>query len=366
MNGDLTVTIMDELSVNGLDESNKIVKSKKKRGVLGKILFPWKTRYGPELKKGLIKVVYLYGMHLRKGCDRLTTIKNKNDKWNYIAAEFWKQNCCQLLRVNSEFKDLQPPTGLAVSCEFEHILTEVQTAMHWTPDSMANLSHKEGDLTEYESLIKDILLEQQNQKALDELKQSQDKEKEKNEVTVLLNGLSNESDAALKVTSKAIRKRERDNTSSDEPVSSISSSGYGGSKACSYFDMMMNEIKEEAVPKKDILKSNDEISVLDCKRYQKLMIDCLQNVEWWECLVGADTLEEERDSVRAQHVGLRVIVAAFCRKPNDFASFTNEMKLLQLTYLGANKLFLFLSDTFDNMQVVSNDADVTAMTPIRK
>jgi len=209
-------------------------------------------------------------------------------------------------------------------------------------------------------------LEQQQQKALDELKQSQDKEKEKIEVTILLNGLSSESDATLKVTSKAIRKRDRENTSSDEPVSSISLSGYGGGKACSYFDMMMNEIKEEVVAKKDILKSNVEISFLDSKRYQKLMIDFLHNVEWWECLIGADTAEEERDSDRAKHIGLRIIVAAFRRKPNDFASFTNEMKLLQLTYLGANKLFLYLSDTFDNLQVANNDAEMTAMTPVRK
>jgi len=91
--------------------------------------------------------------------------------------------------------------------------------MHWEDDSKSNLSQMEGNLPEYEGIIRHILIEQEQQKAMEELQRNNDKEKEQNEVTVLLSGLSKSSDAELKVTSKAIRKRERDVEKSVEPNS---------------------------------------------------------------------------------------------------------------------------------------------------
>ena len=163
------------------DTSDQTLRLKKGRIAAGKTLFPWKSKHGPELKKGLIKVIYLHGMHLAKGSDRLPKIKKLDDKWKFVAEEFWNQNCCQLLRLNPDYKDLQPPSSLAVRSEFGQILTEVAQAMHWDKLSMANLSQYEGDLPEYESLVKDILLEQEKEKADAAFKQHEEKEMEQNE-----------------------------------------------------------------------------------------------------------------------------------------------------------------------------------------
>lgn len=341
------------------------IRKKNRRSGSGKPLFPWKTRYGPDLKRGLIKLIYFYGIYKKKGSDKLPHIRKKTDKWNFIAAEFWKQNCCEVLRMSGEFNDIKAPTGLSVEYEFYHILTEVQTAMHWDNDTLANLSQMEGDsLPEYESLVKEILLDQLKQKSLDDLKQSQDNEKEKNEVTVLINGLSEESSIALKTSSKSIRKRDRENTSSDEPVSSLSSSGYGN-KHMHYFGMMMNKIKEQEIKKESVASTTTASNVLSFEEsyeLQRNMYDCLHNIEWWECLIGGNE-DENCDIARAQRIGVRIIIAAFCRKPNDFNSFTDEMVKLQLSYLAANKLFYYLCDTYVTMKCMHASFNMTAMTP---
>jgi len=355
----------DDLQLNVAEQFEHNVIPKKKRGTLGKMLFPWKTKYGPELKKSLLKVIYLHGMHLPKGCDKLATkFKKNDDKWKYIAEEFWKQPCCQSLKVNREFKDLQPPSGLSVKCELDHILTEVKTAMHWEDDSMANLSQMEGDLPEYESIVRHVLIEQEQQKAIEQLKRSQDQEKEKNEVTVLLSGLSKSADAELKVTSKAIRKRERDNSSSEEPSSSCSSSNLSsGYKAMSYFDKMIREIQDDDVKLVSSSKV-DNLNACDYKKMQKLMFEYLKNDRWWDCVVLSSNENEEYDPIRAKEIGLKTILLIFCRKPEDIEYFTTEMKLLSLSYLGAYKIYQYLSETLDNMQTVTSDIDT--MTPLKK
>ena len=60
---------MDNLDIADTCEQNAGLK--KGRIPVGKPLFPWKSKHGPDLKKGLIKVIYLHGMHLEKGADRL-------------------------------------------------------------------------------------------------------------------------------------------------------------------------------------------------------------------------------------------------------------------------------------------------------
>jgi len=74
---DVVLHVPDHLEINEIQ--------KKKRGTLGKTLFPWKTKLGPELKKTLVKVIYLHGMHLPKGSDKLTKFKSNNVKWKFIA-----------------------------------------------------------------------------------------------------------------------------------------------------------------------------------------------------------------------------------------------------------------------------------------
>jgi len=354
----------DDLHLNVAEQSEQNVISKKKRGTLGKMLFPWKTKYGPELKKGLLKVIYLHGMHLSKGCDKLTRFKKNDEKWRYIADEFWKQPCCQSLKVNREYRDLQPPSGLSVKCELDHILSEVKNAMHWEDDSMANLSQMEGDLPEYESIVRHILIEQEQQRALEQLKRSQDQEKEKNEVTVLRSGLSKSADAELKVTSKAIRKRERDNSSSEEPSSSGTSSSFSsGYKAMSYFDKMTREIHDEEVKLVSTSKF-DKLNNYDYKNMQKSMFEYLNSDRWWDCVVINNNENTEYDPIRVREIGLKTILLIFCRKPEDIEYFTTEMKLLSLSYLGAYKLYQFLSETLDNMQTMNNNID--SMTPLKK
>ena len=332
----------------------------KSRVTSGKTLFPWKTKNGPELKKGLIKVIYLHGMHLSKGNDRLPKIKKLEEKWKFIAEEFWKQPCCELLKHSEEYKDLQAPSHLSVRSEFGHILTEVSNAMHWGKDSLANLSQKEGDLPEYESIVLNILMEQEQEKAEDELKQLQEKGKEQNEVSILLNAFSKSSAAQLKVTSKAIRKRERENqSSSDDAASSAGTSSSGSSKhfnnygvrAMSYFDKIMGEMQKDEL---EIASSKPivvEVDLNENRNMEKLMLRYFLDVEWWQCFsVPGRVIEEDYDYCQAHLIGIGVIVNIFCTKPNDAQFFKNEMRQMQLTYLGSHKLFLKLRDAYEEIE----------------
>ena len=76
-NSETDVTIADTCEQN--------VRLKKGRIPVGKSLFPWKSKHGPDLKKGLIKVIYLHGMHLGKGADRLPKMKNLTISGNITA-----------------------------------------------------------------------------------------------------------------------------------------------------------------------------------------------------------------------------------------------------------------------------------------
>jgi len=333
---------------------------KKNRGASGKSLFPWKSKHGPELKKTLLKIIYLHGMHLSKGSDRLPKIKKLDDKWKFIADEFWKQPCCQLLRMTGEYKDVQPPSNLSVRSELGHILTEVSTAMNWNSDSMVNLSQREGDLPEYETLVMNILMEQEKEKAAEELKQMQEKEKEKNEVSILLSGLSKSSEAELKVTSKAIRKRdrERSNPSPDFTISTNDTSSSNnskimnsfGGKAMQYLDRMMAENDEDEVT----FVSKKSSRHLDGDGYdrniEQLMLDKYQNINWLNCMSVKTVKDDEHyDQIQAQDIGIEVIINVFCRNVFDIDYFKSEMQKMQLGYMSAHKLYLHLRKTYDTL-----------------
>jgi len=346
------------------EQTGQITTSKKGRVSAGKPLFPWKSRYGPDLKLGLVKVIYLYGMHLSKGSDRLPKIKKLDDKWKFIADEFWKQPCCQLLRLSGDFKDVQPPSNLSVRSELGQILTEVAYAMHWDSGSMANLSQKEGDLPEYESLVRNILMEQEKERVAEENKNIQGKEKESNEVSILLNGLSKDSEAELKVTSKSIRKRdrERNNSSPDFTISTLDTTSSSNSqmmgsftgKAMKYLDRLLSENDDEEVSfisKKTVTVDGDNYD----RDVELQMLDRYKDMIWWNCLRRPGINDDENyDIMQAQFIGIDVLINIFSRKIFDLEYFKNELTKNELGNLTAHKLYLQFRRSYDDLTIDRN------------
>ena len=338
----------------------------KSRGSYGKTLFPWKSKNGRELKKGLIQVIYLHGMHLCKG-SRLPNIKTLEEKWKFIAEEFWKQPCCESLRLIEKFKDLQPPSHLSVRSEFGHILTEVSTAMHWGTDSLANLSNKDGDLPEYESLVLNILLEQEREKTGEDIKQHQENGKEKNEVSISSDAFSKSSVAELKILPNSSRKRRRENQSSDDSISSIGTSSCGSSKHCNnykgkaitYFDKII-EVIEKQESKLVSTKPVIEIDLNENRKIEKLLLLYFKDIEWWQCLSIPNRMNEENnDLFQAKVIGIEVIVNVYCTKPNDLQFFKNEMKEMQLSYLASHKLFLKVRNAYEDIRASFKSSEKT-------
>jgi len=371
----MDITTIDD---NESDESNDVILQRKGRTATGKSLFPWKSRHGPELKRALIKLVYLHGMHLPKGSDRLPNIKKVDDKWKFIAEEFWMQPCCQSLKLSPEFKDVRLPTNLSVRSEVGTILTEVSRAMRWDKkESRANLSQYEGDLPEYEETVKNILIEQDNEAAAGLLKDAEGKQMEQNEVSILLSGLSKNSEAELKVTSKAIRKRERNSDPSPDE-SSISSNSritnsFGG-KAMHYLDRMFaekefdDEEEVKYITKKTVRIEEDGYDT----NMEKLLVDMYENNNWCSCLSMKSVIDEENyEIIRAQDIGIEVIINLFIRNVYDLNYFKDEMMNLQLGKLSAHKLYLHLKKSYNQIiasgyKFVKNNAMATnsiAMTP---
>jgi len=136
-------------------------------------------------------------------------------------------------------------------------------------------------------------------------------------------------------------------------------------------DRMMGEIdKEESQP--ITKKSIGEFEIIEARSLEKQMFDFFQSVDLWQCLYTDMDPSQDYDVVQAKRIGKEVIISIFCSKTYDPLFFKNEMKLMELSYLAAHKLFLKLRSAYESIQATKDNRsnaciyDDVAVTPMRK
>jgi len=99
-------------------------------------------------------------------------------------------------------------------------------------------------------------------------------------------------------------------------------------------------------PKKNIRIQEDDYDT----NLEQMLLDMYESNNWCNCLSLKSMIDaENHDLLRAQDIGIEVIINLFIRNVYDLNYFKDDMTNLQLGNLSAHKLYLHLKKTITRL-----------------
>jgi len=302
--------------------------AKRPRGNKDGVL-PWrKPAYRRQMFTTLSRLIIFHAAHIGNK-------KEKSDNWDKVNADLWKQDI---------FKDYPRVEIRQVKTSWQTWVKDRVRFHAWDKGIPANNSNLAGDLDEADKNLLIILTEEEAQKEKARALKADKEIIEKNEITLVTEGISEEAKKKRK-TAKQLGTR--------EPISSVTNTS-----SCSYFDIgaawksIMDSPQGKAAT-----ASMPPSTPMETKTLQKFQL----YFQWKsdkDMLIEAGIEESEDNFKSIRTVGIDIFLNIFCAREKRFEQsyVLNEFRML-VPPLFAAKMYVYLHKLLHELEKAEHVSD---------
>lgn len=261
----------------------------------------------------------------------------------------WKSFVDDLFMKQDGFVGSEKTSVTAIRDQWEYRIEKFKTFHGWENGACKNNSGKEGDLTEPDNTIRNILREQwedaQRKKTLDADKEQTNR----NETTVLLDSFGSKAKGKRQVLDKA--NQDVDSSFDDNSGKTSRPVSSNTELQLAYLGRQIDGLNSPTPKKLKVsLEAKMEADIMDAiyKRFPKM-----PDMDNWHDIVGRDLKLTDTDSTIELliEIDFTTLVSVFCTPGINFdaSQIKSEFKTFGLNPVNASKLYNFLLKLKDSL-----------------